>query len=394
MEDAFIVFILCLAFIGTIGQLLCMAFPSTPQTKINNTAIEKKDIMPSQIKKTDVECFPFNCVNNNGIISYYFSKEKADRYSFPQTKEGFRTSNLPLYYCLSSFASNGLYKNNDFIKKGEKIIKIYKNLTPNKTYVFDVSSLPIISDVDGYIKYHNNYTKTKPLEDGELCFTIDTNITSDNFYDFNSCVVKNSDENNSFKITLPVNIGYAIAQNTFGIRAITLKEGNVHLIGIYKNYERHDICHTFRLEKLNSISLNNVALYSVKDDETDEIKEYYIEGEYVLRKENNIATYSNKGQLLYIMHDIANNAYKIGISKRPKDRERTLQSDKPSIGLFKVYVPKENETAYGIEQYLHRKYAHKQWKREDKKISEWFALTETDIKELLSLYDWKNIDEI
>ena len=57
-------------------------------------------------------------------------------------------------------------------------------------------------------------------------------------------------------------------------------------------------------------------------------------------------------------------------------------------------MPKENETAYGIEQYLHRKYAHKQWKREDKKISEWFALTEDDMKELLSLYDWKDITEI
>lgn len=392
--EYFIVGLVCVAFIATIGQVLCVVFSSTPQTKINNTAIEKKDIMPSQIRKNDIECFPFRCVNNNGIISYYFSKEKADSFYFPTTKEGFRTSRTPITYFLSSFASNGLYKNNDFVKKGEKIIKINKNITPNKNYLFDISSLPIFSDVDGYIKYHNNYAETKPLEDGELCFTIDTNITSDNFYDFNSCVVENNDENNEFKITLPVNIGYAITQNTFKIKTITLKEGNEHIIGIYKNYERQDICHTFRIKKLNSISLNNVALYSVKDDETNEVKEYYIKGEYVLRKENNTATYANKGQLLYIMHDIANNAYKIGISKHPKDRERTLQSDKPSIGLFKVYVPKENETAYGIEQYLHRKYAHKQWKREDKKISEWFALTEDDMKELLSLYDWKDITEI
>ena len=105
-------------------------------------------------------------------------------------------------------------------------------------------------------------------------------------------------------------------------------------------------------------------------------------------------TRDTKPQVLYLMFDTSNNAYKIGISKHPKDRERTLQSDKPSIGLFKVYVPKGNETAYGIEQYLHRKYAHKQWKREDKKISEWFALTEDDMKELLSLYDWKDITEI
>ena len=55
---------------------------------------------------------------------------------------------------------------------------------------------------------------------------------------------------------------------------------------IYKNYERHEIYHTFHLKKPNSIGLNNIALYSVKDDETNEVKEYYIEGEYVLCKEN------------------------------------------------------------------------------------------------------------
>ena len=399
MEDFIIgglVFSVFLGIISGVFHLLYIIFgtqPSTQQTTKISTTIKPNvpQIKPSIISQS---CFPFDCVNNNGIISFYFSKEKADSFYFPTTKEGFRTSRIPITYFLSSFASNGSYKNNDFVKKGEKIIKINKNITPNKNYVFDISSLPIISDVDGYIKYHNNYAETKPLEDGELCFTIDTNITSDNFYDFNSCVVENNDENNEFKITLPVNIGYAITQNTFKIKAITLKEGNEHIIGIYKNYERQDICHTFRIKKLNSISLNNVTLYLVKDDETNEVKEYYIKGEYVLRKENNTATYANKGQLLYIMHDIANNAYKIGISNNPKNRERTLQSDKPSIGLFKIYVPKGNETAYGIEQYLHRKYAHKQWKRADKKISEWFALTEDDMKELLSLYDWKDVTEI
>lgn len=389
MEDFIVgglVFSSFLGVIATIGQLLCMVFSSTPQ---NNTAIVKKDIITPQIKKTDVECFPFNCINNNGIISYYFSKEKADRHSFPQSKEGFRTSNLPICYCLSSFASNGLYKNYDFIEKGEKIIKIYKNITPNKTYVFDVSSLPIIADVSGFIKYHNNYKEIKPLEDGELCFTIDTNITPTDFYDFPFCDIENNEENNTFKITLPLNIGYGIEHSIFKLNACKINESGEYKISLIKGHQT--LC--IYLNNPNSTNIDNVVLYKEINDETNEIKGYYISGNYVLHKENDTIT-SNKKQLLYIMHDIANNAYKIGISKRPKDRERTLQSDKPSIGLFKVYIPKENETAYGIEQYLHRKYAHKQWKREDKKISEWFALTENDIKELLSLYDWKNIDEI
>ena len=396
MEDFIIGGLVFSVFLGIISgafHLLYMVFrphPTTQRaTKISTTI--KPNIPQTKPSTISQNCFPFNCVNNNGIVSFYFSKEKADSFCFPTTKEGFRTSRTPINYFLSSFASNGLYKNNDFVKKGEKIIKINKNITPNKDYVFDVSSLPIISDVDGYIKYHNDYTKTKPLEDGELCFTIDTNIVSAKFYDFASCVIENNDENNTFKITIPVNIGYAITQNTFKIKAVTLEEGNEHIIGVYKNYERHDIYHTFRLKKPNSIGLDNIALYSVKDDETNEIKEYYIEGEYVLRKENNTATYTNKRQLLYIMHDISNNAYKIGISNNPKNRERTLQSDKPSIGLFKIYVPKGNETAYGIEQYLHRKYAHKQWKRADKKISEWFSFTDEDIKELLSLYEWEDV---
>ena len=127
--EYFIVGLVCVAFIATIGQILCVVFSSTPQTKINNTAIEKKDIMSSQIRKNDIECFPFRCVNNNGIISYYFSKEKADSFYFPTTKEGFRTSRMPITYFLSSFASNGLYKNNDFVKKGEKTILHKLSLT-------------------------------------------------------------------------------------------------------------------------------------------------------------------------------------------------------------------------------------------------------------------------
>ena len=34
---------------------------------------------------------------------------------------------------------------------------------------------------------------------------------------------------------------------------------------------------------------------------------------------------------VYLMRDIANNSYKIGISNNPRYRERTLQSEKPTI---------------------------------------------------------------
>jgi hypothetical protein len=75
----------------------------------------------------------------------------------------------------------------------------------------------------------------------------------------------------------------------------------------------------------------------------------------------------------YIMKDELNSLYKIGKSKNPRLREKTLQSEKPSIKMIKVI----NDD---IEKELHNKY-------KDFRIrGEWFNLNKIQIKYICTKY--------
>lgn len=75
----------------------------------------------------------------------------------------------------------------------------------------------------------------------------------------------------------------------------------------------------------------------------------------------------------YLMKDDANGYYKIGMSKNPTYRERTLQSDKPTITLICSKEFSSRTEASELEKYLHKKYANK------RERGEWFRLSEQDI---------------
>jgi predicted GIY-YIG superfamily endonuclease len=86
---------------------------------------------------------------------------------------------------------------------------------------------------------------------------------------------------------------------------------------------------------------------------------------------------------VYLMRDLRNGAYKIGISASPSSRERTLQSEQPKTQLVasKKYV--NRKMALAIEKALHDVYSHK------KKRGEWFDLGEQDVQELCATLDDK-----
>ena len=79
---------------------------------------------------------------------------------------------------------------------------------------------------------------------------------------------------------------------------------------------------------------------------------------------------------LYLMKDYNTGYYKIGISNSPEYREKTLQSEKPTIEMIcnKKYVSRR--IAHSIEQALHKTFA-------DKRVrGEWFDLDSSDVKEI------------
>lgn len=76
---------------------------------------------------------------------------------------------------------------------------------------------------------------------------------------------------------------------------------------------------------------------------------------------------SKKNRKTYLMKDEHNGLYKIGISKNPKFRESTLQSEKPSIKMVKTWNK-------DIEKLLHKEYD------KNRVRGEWFNLTKVQVK--------------
>ena len=110
-----------------------------------------------------------------------------------------------------------------------------------------------------------------------------------------------------------------------------------------------------------------------KDDVT------YIRFKYQLLNNLNYKIKSNintKNQKTYLMKDSNTGLIKIGKAIDPKFRERTLQSEKPTISLFAIC----NNL---IEDELHKKY-------NDKRIrGEWFKLSEDEVSDIIKEYNFR-----
>ncbi len=79
---------------------------------------------------------------------------------------------------------------------------------------------------------------------------------------------------------------------------------------------------------------------------------------------------------VYLMHDTTNGFTKIGISNKPIYRERTLQSEKPTIEMVVSKKFPVRKIAESFEKSLHNTYAEKRIR------GEWFELTPEDIEHL------------
>lgn len=79
---------------------------------------------------------------------------------------------------------------------------------------------------------------------------------------------------------------------------------------------------------------------------------------------------------VYLMCDISNGFYKIGISNHPQYREHTLQSEKPTIELVCAKQYPVRLIAEAIEAALHKAYDSKHLR------GEWFQLTLEDVENL------------
>ena len=80
---------------------------------------------------------------------------------------------------------------------------------------------------------------------------------------------------------------------------------------------------------------------------------------------------------VYLMKDISNGYYKIGISNTPEYRERTLQSEKPTIEMLACKKFPTRKIAEAIESALHIAYSQQRLR------GEWFKLDEADVAAII-----------
>lgn len=93
--------------------------------------------------------------------------------------------------------------------------------------------------------------------------------------------------------------------------------------------------------------------------------------------DNTINTNINTSTSVYLMHDTTNGYYKIGISNYPEYRERTLQSEKPTIELVIAKEFPVRRIAEAFETALHKTYEAKRLR------GEWFRLDSNDVQDLI-----------
>ena len=81
---------------------------------------------------------------------------------------------------------------------------------------------------------------------------------------------------------------------------------------------------------------------------------------------------------LYLMIDRTNNYHKIGISNSPEYREKTLQSEKPTIEMIANKEFPNRKIAHSFEQALHSSYDEKRVR------GEWFDLSQEEVDDIIT----------
>lgn len=89
---------------------------------------------------------------------------------------------------------------------------------------------------------------------------------------------------------------------------------------------------------------------------------------------------NSKGEkcYLYLMIDTTNNYHKIGISNSPEYREKTLQSEKPTIEMVANKEFPNRKIAHSFEQALHSTYDEKRVR------GEWFDLSQEEVDDIIT----------
>ncbi|MGX8713024.1 MAG: GIY-YIG nuclease family protein [bacterium] len=157
------------------------------------------------------------------------------------------------------------------------------------------------------------------------------------------------------------------------------------------NYELESYRITYSNNRLPVKTIPNASLYLLSDDiyVTEEISIYakcYLDAikrlipNYKIPQRSvtkSVTEYTFNWCYVYLMKDISNGYHKIGISNTPEYREKTLQSEKPTIEMLACKKFPTRKIAEAIESALHTTYSQQRLR------GEWFNLNEADVAAII-----------
>lgn len=277
-------------------------------------------------------------------------------------------------------------KNN--VYKGSNGYVIDPN-TLNKMHIYYYGVGNVISNTPEDLNWKLERDRRVKQNDYEI-------INSLTLFEFDDVIIKNNElaHFNNIKETAHFQAVRSPRENRVALKVYYPNNYNKCFTWSY-NYtsliERKDLLHFLEkeiaegvyFEKLNEslLYLMEVKVHTVAKeyrrvfDELNKMKDvietYRVawEVEHNTRKE-----YNEAPRKTYIMKDSATGLYKIGKSKNPEYREKTLQSEKPTIKMIKVF---ESD----IESDLHKEFA-------DVRVrGEWFKLNKVQLKRICTHYE-------
>lgn len=167
-------------------------------------------------------------------------------------------------------------------------------------------------------------------------------------------------ENNLQKGCLVKIKGFKHTYYFTGVKAMSAQSSNPFLLELFA------IISPTKNQRIICLEEQVYPLVGIESAEKENIDEQFLLSKTDTKRKSN--------NYVYIMFDSNTGYFKLGRSKNPAYRERTLQSEKPTISI--VYFSKAE---IDIEKQLHEKYKQKRIR------GEWFSLTVKDVEEIKSI---------
>jgi len=220
------------------------------------------------------------------------------------------------------------------------------------------------------IVFHFNPKQIRPKQNDKISFLFESGELIDFSLNSNPVLIKNKNDNKvlEYKSSITKSELEIFVNKNFKKWKIDLLNKNREILGGENggiiDYESKDNLKTvikkFGADYTATI-LENISDYQPLEN----------------RESNVIAEKTNDACHVYLMHDTSNGYYKIGISNKPYYREKTLQSEKPTIELITSKKFPVRKIAESIEKSLHSVYNDKRLR------GEWFELDEDDVKNII-----------